>query len=156
MGRLNSDVTEGLKVWIPSSTLQIKITEADIAKVSGSTPGALALNLFSTMFSTKQLSYGNCTDTNNRWHLLDQKVLQGIRCMCVQMYTFNITFIVPFTVSIQDRFQIPIKDEENNWKEIVGKLNSKCRNLRAKFSLTGKNKEAATDLDTENIDTPII
>jgi hypothetical protein len=64
--------------------------------------------------------------------------------------------IVPFTVTIQDRFQIPIKDEENNWKEIVGKLNSKCRNLRAKFSLTGKNKEAATDLDTENIDTPII
>lgn len=138
MGRLNSDVTEGLKVWIPSSTLQIKITEADIAKVSGSTPGALALNLFSTMFSTKQLSYGNCTDTNNRWHLLDQKVLQGIR------------------LTIQDRFQIPIKDEENKWKEIVGKLNSKCRNLRAKFSLTGKNKEAATDLDTENIDTPII
>ena len=67
MGRLNSDVTEGLKLWIPSSKLQIKFSDADLAKVSGSTPGALALNLLTTMFSTKQLSYGKCTETKERW-----------------------------------------------------------------------------------------
>ena len=36
-----------------------------------------------------------------------------------------ITYIAPFTVKITDRFQIPKKDEENRWKEIVGNPKSK-------------------------------
>ena len=46
-------------------TIQIKFSDTDLAKVSDSKPGALALYLF----TTKQLSYGNCTETKERWYL---------------------------------------------------------------------------------------
>ena len=58
--------------------------------------------------------------------------------MCTNVYTFTF-YISPSTVTINDR--VPDKDEEVRCKEIISKLNSIGRNLRAKCNLNDKYKE---------------
>ena len=55
MGKLNSDASEGLKVWAPSSKLEKAISYVDLANVFGSKYGTLASNLV----TTKQIPYAN-------------------------------------------------------------------------------------------------
>ena len=70
-------------------------------------------------------------EINGWWHLLDQAVVQGIRCNFISLHHIfresdsmhRDFFIVPFTV------------RQSRWKSIICKINSKCRNLRAMFYL---------------------
>ena len=90
-------------------------------------------------FTTKQLAYGNCTETSEQWHRLDQTILQY-----VQKYINTLPFfIAPFTVTIKDRFLD--SDEGTRWKTILSTINSKGRNLRGRCNLNGKNKDATQD-----------
>ena len=92
-----------------------------------------------TMFTTKQLAYGNCTETSEQWHRLDQTILHY-----VQKYINTLPFfIAPFTVTIKDRFLD--SDEGTRWKTILSTINSKGRNLRGRCNLNGKNKDATQD-----------
>ena len=84
MGKVNSDISQGLKVWISASKLEKPIQDGKLASIQCATPEKMALELLSTMFTETQLAHGNFTDTNGRWHLLDQTILQGIRRMLMK------------------------------------------------------------------------
>ena len=66
MGKVNSDITQGLKVWISASKLEKPIQDGKLASMQCATPEKMALELLSTMFTETQLAHGNFTDTNGR------------------------------------------------------------------------------------------
>ena len=81
LGDSMSNLQEGKKVWIPGGIKD----HVRIAECLSSTLSKLAINLLNALFTSEQMTSGNCTPSTKH-DLLDQKRIEGIRCKLLPSY----------------------------------------------------------------------
>ena len=75
LGDSASGAAEGKKIWIPGGNQDRVRTAESLSNC----PSKLAINLMNALFTTDQMAEGYCTPSS--FHtLLDQTIIQGIRC----------------------------------------------------------------------------
>ena len=148
LGKLKSQHSEKLKIFIPATTLKNKCRY----KCSHS------YLFIGRRFGTRFVSPLVHNKRAGIWQLLyvNRWTLEGIACyhplwdkLEVQLSsTTSLTtiFIYFAVVHINAHYDVAQSLEATRWTKLVtGPLNGKCRNLRKKHGLTGQNKDFSCD-----------